>query len=191
MNRVYRGVAVVAVAAGLLSVVGCGSSSTTSSGGTTTQAAATVTVADPWARTSPAETTMGAVYMTLTSNMGDKLTKASVPTTVAKTTEIHETVMGGSTGTSMASGTGMSTTSMMSSSSEMTGTTMMGSGEMSMRPIASLDLPAGQAVQLKPGGYHIMLIDLVAPLKAGTTIQVTLTFEKAPQQVVTATVRDS
>jgi copper(I)-binding protein len=36
-----------------------------------------------------------------------------------------------------------------------------------------------------------MLIDLVAPLKSGTTIQITLTFEKAGEQTVTATVRDS
>ena len=39
-----------------------------------------------------------------------------------------------------------------------------------------LDLPAGKAVELKPGGYHVMLMDLKAPLAKDTTVPVTLTF---------------
>jgi hypothetical protein len=46
-------------------------------------------------------------------------------------------------------------------------------------------------VALEPGGYHIMLLDLVAPLEAGTTLEVTLTFEESGEQVVTADVRDA
>ncbi len=42
-----------------------------------------------------------------------------------------------------------------------------------------LDLPAGQAVELKPGGYHVMLMDLKAPLAKDTTVPVTLTFQDA------------
>jgi len=42
-----------------------------------------------------------------------------------------------------------------------------------------LDLPAGQAVELKPGGYHLMLMDLNAPLAKDTTVPVTLTFQDA------------
>lgn len=48
---------------------------------------------------------------------------------------------------------------------------------MRMREIASLDLPAGKAVELKPGSYHIMLIDLIKPVKEGDTIAVTLVIE--------------
>jgi len=48
---------------------------------------------------------------------------------------------------------------------------------MRMRAIPGLDLPAGQAVQLKPGGYHVMLMDLKQPLKAGETVPVTLVIE--------------
>ena len=48
---------------------------------------------------------------------------------------------------------------------------------MRMREIASLDLPAGKAVELKPGSYHIMLIDLVKPVKEGDTVAVTLVIE--------------
>jgi copper(I)-binding protein len=40
-----------------------------------------------------------------------------------------------------------------------------------------LDLPAGQTVELKPGSYHVMLMDLKAPLAADSTVPVTLTFQ--------------
>ncbi len=46
---------------------------------------------------------------------------------------------------------------------------------MEMRAVESLALPAGKTVELKPGGYHVMLIDLVKPLGAGDTVPVTLT----------------
>jgi hypothetical protein len=42
-----------------------------------------------------------------------------------------------------------------------------------------LELPAGKAVELKPGGYHVMLMDLKAPLAKDTTVPVTLTFQDA------------
>jgi len=42
-----------------------------------------------------------------------------------------------------------------------------------------LDLPAGKAVELKPGGYHVMLMDLKAPLTKDSTVPVTLTFQDA------------
>ncbi len=42
-----------------------------------------------------------------------------------------------------------------------------------------LDLPAGKAVELKPGGYHVMLMDLKAPLAKDTTVPMTLTFQDA------------
>jgi hypothetical protein len=48
---------------------------------------------------------------------------------------------------------------------------------MKMRAVPALDLPAGKAVTLKPGGYHVMLMDLKAPLKAGDSIDLTLTVE--------------
>lgn len=49
-----------------------------------------------------------------------------------------------------------------------------------------LPLPAGEAVALKPGGNHIMLIGVTAPLKAGDTVPLTLTFEHAVPQNVQA-----
>ena len=46
---------------------------------------------------------------------------------------------------------------------------------MTMRAVDELPLPAGKTVELKPGGYHVMLIDLVKPLATGDKVPVTLT----------------
>lgn len=55
---------------------------------------------------------------------------------------------------------------------------------MRMRQIDAIDVPAGQAVELKPGGMHLMFIGLKAPLKAGDSFPVKLSFEKAGEVVV-------
>lgn len=47
-----------------------------------------------------------------------------------------------------------------------------------MRPVAGVDVPAGGMAELKPGGYHIMIMGLKEPLKEGTTFPLTLTFAK-------------
>lgn len=54
---------------------------------------------------------------------------------------------------------------------------------MKMRALTQgLALPAGKAVELKPGGYHVMLMDLKRQLKAGDTVPVTLVIVGADQQ---------
>ncbi len=50
---------------------------------------------------------------------------------------------------------------------------------MKMRQVPALDLPAGKSVALKPGGYHLMLMDLKQALPAGSTVPVTLVIEGA------------
>jgi periplasmic copper chaperone A len=53
----------------------------------------------------------------------------------------------------------------------------MDGNTMRMRAVPQLELPAGQVVELKPGGYHVMLMDLKQPLKPGDTVLLTLTVE--------------
>ena len=48
---------------------------------------------------------------------------------------------------------------------------------MKMRAIPGLDLPAGKAVELKPGGYHVMLINLNAQVKEGDMVPLTVVVE--------------
>ncbi len=51
---------------------------------------------------------------------------------------------------------------------------------MRMRAVAGgLDLPAGKAVELKPGGYHVMLMDLKAALPKDSTVPLTLVIKDA------------
>ena len=192
MRTVTRTAAAGLVVAAL-ALAGCGSDSDggTASDATTTTAASSTTAAtaelkldDVWARKSPAGTTMGAIYLTITSPEDDKLVAAAVPAEVAGDAQIHETVMaeeGDMSSTTMAGG------------GDMSSTTMAGGGDMgsmTMREVDSIDLPAGEAVELKPGGYHIMLIDLVKPLEVGEQIELTLTFEQAGDRTVTAEVRE-
>jgi copper(I)-binding protein len=48
---------------------------------------------------------------------------------------------------------------------------------MRMRPVAALALPAGKVVELKPNGYHVMLMELTEQIKVGDLIPITLTIE--------------
>ena len=50
---------------------------------------------------------------------------------------------------------------------------------MKMRAVPALDLPAGKTVQLKPGSYHLMLMDLKRPLLKDSTVPGTLRFKNA------------
>ncbi|MEZ5144143.1 MAG: copper chaperone PCu(A)C [Acidimicrobiales bacterium] len=213
---------------GLLLATACSSSTETSSGTTTTAGKATgttataakgISIADPWCRATAETATAGACYMVISNNSStaEKLTKVTVPSSVAAEAQLHETVMsgGGTTGTTMKMGTGMSTGpqaelaayghegaaddedgttgTTMKMGEGTTGTTMggMGGGAMQMQEVSSIEIPANGKVELKPGGYHIMLIELAAPLKKGETVELTLTFDKADKVTVQAPVRDA
>ena len=63
-------------------------------------------------------------------------------------------------------------------------------GTMEMREVSGgLPVPASGSVELKPGAYHVMLIGLKKPLKAGETIPLTLDFEKAGKVSITVPIR--
>ena len=56
----------------------------------------------------------------------------------------------------------------------------MDGGVMTMRAVnGGLELPAGKTVELKPGGFHVMLMDLKAALPKDSTVPMTLTFKDA------------
>jgi hypothetical protein len=56
---------------------------------------------------------------------------------------------------------------------------VMDGNVMKMRAVPSLELPAGKTVELKPGGYHVMLMDLKQELKTGDSVPLTLVIEGA------------
>jgi copper(I)-binding protein len=65
---------------------------------------------------------------------------------------------------------------------------MANMGMMTMRATAGLPLPPNQPVTLSPNGYHVMLMGLKAPLKAGDTFPLTMKFEHAAPVTVTVNV---
>ena len=64
----------------------------------------------------------------------------------------------------------------------------MENGVMRMRPVDGIDVPAEGKAVLEPGGFHIMLINLKAPLFEETVIPLTLEFEKAGKVEIEAVV---
>lgn len=141
-----------------LALAACGGDDDAGSDGGAAPAAG-VTATGAWARTSPMNAEMGAMYVTLTSAADDVLVDVQVPMDVAMGTEIHETSMGDD-------------------------------DMMSMREIGRIDLPAGETVVLEPGGLHVMLMMLPAPLEAGETFTATLVFEDADDLEVEVEIRD-
>lgn len=132
-----------------------------------------ITISDAWSRSAARTAGAGAAYMVIgnTGSAADAL--VGCRSDIAKAVEVHETY-------EIPSEAPMESTGMGNG---------MGTGMMGMRRIDRLEIPAGGTVELRPGGYHIMLIDLTRELRAGDTIEITLTFEKAGDVKVTAEVR--
>jgi len=199
--RTVTKTAAVGLFASALLLASCGSddaakddTTTTAAKTETTAAAADIEISDAWARQSPDGTTMGAAYMNITSADGDVLTGASVPVDIAAEAQIHEMVPAGDAGMGEDSTEGSmdeTTTTAADDSGDMgDGSSDMGDDSMTMQEIDKLEIPAGETVKLEPGGYHVMLIDLVEPLEVGQTFDVTLTFEKAGDKTVTVEVKE-
>lgn len=64
-------------------------------------------------------------------------------------------------------------------------------GVMRMRQVDSITIPASGKVQLKPGGFHIMLINPYKPLKAGQKISLTLTFKDGSSKAINMPVKST
>lgn len=178
-------------------VTGCGKDETGTTAATTTTAAvaASPVVSDAWCRTSPMVADAGACYLVISNRSGEvvRLVGASVPPSVAGKVELHETVqVNGMEGSDTTAGAGMGSSS---PDGTMAGgeadTTMSGSGMMQMREVDAIEVPAQGTVELKPGGYHIMLLELAEPLAEGGSVPITLRFEGLEPVEVTAQVRSS
>ena len=61
-------------------------------------------------------------------------------------------------------------------------------GVMKMRPVAAIDVKSKGEAVLKPGGLHVMLIDMKAPMKEGDVVPITLTFDDGSSKNVDAKV---
>ncbi len=119
-----------------------------------------IEIKDPWARPSPKMATSGAAYMIIENKGNEDDALIGVDGDVSDAIEIHEM-------------------------------TVDENNVMHMKPVEGqrLVIPAKGKVELKPGGYHIMLIGLKHQLQEGETIDLTLKFEKSGEIKVQAPVR--
>ena len=121
-----------------------------------------LTVENAWGRTSPMGAENGAFYMTVVNETGADDELLSASIDACNTVELHEMYM-------------------------------MENDVMGMRevPGGSIPVPAGESVELKVGGLHVMCIGKTAEFTPGDTFDVTLNFAEAGEMVVTADIRDS
>ena len=61
-------------------------------------------------------------------------------------------------------------------------------GVMKMRPVPAIEVKAKGEAVLQPGGLHVMMIDLKAPMKEGDVVPITLTFDDGSSKQVDAKV---
>ena len=119
-----------------------------------------VSLFDAWAGATGAGMPNGAVYGYLVNLGTEADTLVSARTDAAEVVEFHETIIGEN-------------------------------DVMQMQPLADgFTLEPDNYVQLQPGGYHIMLFNLVQPLEAGSTFDLTLVLEQAGEVTVTVPVRE-
>jgi len=111
-----------------------------------------LSVSDVWSRATAPEAPVGAVFMMIRGGASDnRLVAASVPESIADRVELHTHRHDAATGV------------------------------MRMREVDGIDVPAGKAVMLKPGGLHIMLMGLAGRLEEGGRIPLTLVFESGEE----------
>jgi periplasmic copper chaperone A len=178
---VKTSLALVAVAA--LALVACGGDDA-GNDGTGDDGAGSVAVSNAWARTSPMSASVGALYLTIEADTDDQLQAVTVDPSVAARTEIHETATVTPTTDAPADDPAGDTADDMGDMGDNDG------GMMTMREIGSLDLPAGERVELRPGGFHVMLLDRAGPLVIGESFDATLEFADAASVTVTVEIRD-
>ena len=121
-----------------------------------------IEIENVWGRSSPMVAQNGAFYMNVTNNTGEDDELMAGKTDACGTVELHEMYMKEND--------------------------MMG---MRQVPGGTIPVPAGETVELKVGGLHVMCIDKQAAFEVGDKIPITLEFANAGEMTVTADIRES
>lgn len=143
---------------------------------------ASVSVDQPWARATVEAQPHGAVYFELTVDHDDVLVGASIESSIADHAEIHEVVEAD-----------------LSTDDESNHTDVgqdadhggMAPGMVMRQVEGGVELVADETVAFAPGGYHVMLLDLVAPLEVGEEFDLTLEFESNDDVTIAVTVEET
>ena len=118
-------------------------------------------VKDVWGRNAPKAAPNAAFYMTIVNNTGEDEQLLGAAVDLCGATELHEMYD-------------------------------KGNNVMGMRPVPGgvIDIPAGETVELKVGGLHVMCLDKDRALEIGEEIPIKLTFANAGDREVTAEIRE-
>lgn len=100
---------------------------------------------------------------------------------------VYLTIDGGEADTSLSLA---SAPSDVAASVELHQTVIRDDGAMGMVRVSDVEIPAGSTVMMVPGGLHVMLIDLAAPLELGDSFEMSLTFTDGTELATTVEVRD-
>lgn len=147
IRSTVAGITIAALAAGGASLAGAQMDMPAKNRVTTQK---NIVITNPWIRVVPPGSANTAGYMRIRSvGVADTLLRASVPSSFAKMTELHLSMMDPAT------------------------------GQMKMVQQKSIAIPRNGTRQLKMGSYHLMIMGLVNGVTAGQKVQVTLTFKKA------------
>ncbi len=119
-------------------------------------------VKDLWARTSPSAAANAAFYMVVENDGNEPDRLIRADSPACQVTELHEMYA-------------------------------KDGGVMGMRPVEGgfVEIPAGESVEFKPGGLHVMCIDRLQDFVAGTTVPLTLTFEISGTRSYEVTIREN
>jgi periplasmic copper chaperone A len=174
---------VVALAVAACSSSGASPAPSAAASAAASAASGTMTVTGAWLRPSAMMAGADAAYFVITNGTGQDDALVSVASPISATVELHETVEIQPSDAPAGSGMGGGMTSASPSAG------MGGGGMMAMQPVDQVAIPAGGTVEFKPGGYHVMIIAPKGQPTVGSTVELTLTFEKAPPVTVMAEVR--
>lgn len=125
---------------------------------------------EAWARPTPASATNGVVYLEVTSDVDDSLVRVDVPVDIADRAELHTS--------DAAAGGGHDHGA-------------VDDGVVTMEQVEAVVITADSTVEFRPGGNHIMLVDLVRPLVLADTFTVTLQFASGRSLEVVVVVADN
>ena len=180
-------ISVLALAA-VAVVAACSGSSASPAATPAASSGGGITVTGAWVRNSTAMTGALAGYFVVTNSGSAPDTLLSASSPIAKTVQLHETKMVDPSAMPSAS-SGMGGMGSAMPTMDMGSAMPSSGGMMTMVEVKSVDVPAGGTVEFKPGGYHVMFMDLVSTPAAGSTIDLTLTFKNAGPITVKAEVR--
>ena len=182
-----RWLAVILAPVLALSLAGCGDKNEktdTTTGGSTPEARGTIVVQDPWIRA-----TAGSAIgdMATESSEGADTMESDASASMGKTTGAFMTLQNTTDTEDRLVKAAVNST--VASVVEIHETTVDENDMMHMRPVDRVTIPAGGSVELKPGGLHIMLMDVQGDLVEGQTVSLLLTFESGLELTVEAPVR--